>query len=299
MARRRRGRKLDGWLILDKPTGLTSAQAVAAVRRLTGAQKAGHAGTLDPLASGVLPIGLGEATKTMTFITGAGKEYDFTVAWGEARDTDDAEGTVTRTSPVTPEPDAIAAALPSFTGTIDQTPPAFSAIKIAGRRAYDLARGGQAVAPAPRRVVIEALALVDHDAAGRTSRLHVACGKGTYVRALARDLACRLGTCGHVVGLRRTRVGPFDRTHAISLEKLEALSHSARAAEYVLPVMTALADIPALAVTEHEADRLRHGQSLRLPTANDGTVCVTVGGAPVAIADATQGIVQPLRVFNL
>ncbi|RMD88990.1 MAG: tRNA pseudouridine(55) synthase TruB [Alphaproteobacteria bacterium] len=299
MARRRKGRKIDGWVILDKPSGLSSAAAVARVRRALEAQKAGHAGTLDPLATGVLPIALGEATKTVPFIMDASKEYEFTLAWGEARDTDDAEGAVTAHSDVIPDAAAIDAALGAFAGSIAQVPPAYSALKVEGMRAYALARAGKAPALAARTVTIERLERLDHDPAARRTRFQVRCGKGTYIRSLARDLALALGSVGHLAALRRTRVGPFSIARAISLEMLEELGHGARAEAKVLPVMTALDDIPALAVTEAEAARLKQGQSLRLPTATEGRLCILCGDRPVAIAEARHGRVRPLRVFNL
>ncbi|MCH8861893.1 MAG: tRNA pseudouridine(55) synthase TruB [Proteobacteria bacterium] len=302
MGRRRRGKKIDGWIVLDKPLGLSSTAALGAVKRLLHPQKAGHGGTLDPLATGVLPIALGEATKTMPFIVDSTKEYEFQVCWGEERNTDDREGEVTHTSDHRPDARQIDAALGGFIGEIEQIPPAFSAIKVDGTRAYDLARAGKPPEMRARTVRVERLERLvggeKHSDAEHTS-FHLVCGKGTYVRALARDLARVLGTRGHVSALRRTRVGPFQISHAISLELLNDLSHSARAEESILPVMTALADIPALAVTENEADRIRHGQAVNLPTARSGTICLTHGGMPLAVAEASEGIVRPLRVFNL
>lgn len=302
MGRHRRGKKIDGWIILDKPLGLGSTAAVSAVKRLLHPQKAGHGGTLDPLATGVLPIGLGEATKTMPFITDSTKEYEFEVCWGEARNTDDREGEVTRTSSHRPGRQEIDAALSGFIGEIEQIPPAFSAIRIKGVRAYDLARAGETPEMKARTVEIKNLVRLEgNDKGGDADHtsFSLVCGKGTYVRALARDLALALDTVGHVSALRRTRVGPFRICDAISLEILNDLSHSARAEESMLPVMTALADIPALAVTENEADRIRHGQAVKLPTARSGTICLTCGGMPVAVAEASEGNVRPLRVFNL
>lgn len=305
---RKRGQPLNGWVILDKPQGLTSAQAVGAVKRLLDPQKAGHAGTLDPMATGVLPIGLGEATKTMSHVTDSTKEYEFTVRWGEARTTDDAEGEVTGTSAVRPTVAAIDRVLPNFIGDIEQQPPAYSALKVDGRRAYELARAGVAPDLKTRTVSVFELerlvdATVESDAGAgggeEQTRFRLCCGKGTYVRALARDLARALGTLGYVTAIRRTRVGPFRESAAISLESLEVLSHSARAAESLEPVMTALADIPELAVTKQEALRMRQGQILKLPTAMSGTVCVTHEGLLLAIAKADKGSVRPLRIFNL
>src|SRR5690606_18006997 len=226
MGRRRSGRPVHGWVVIDKQAGMSSAHVVARVQRLIGAAKAGHGGTLDPLATGVLPVALGEATKTVAYVMDGRKRYRFTVRWGEARDTDDSEGAVTETSDARPDRDAIVAALGDFVGLIRQTPPAFSAIKIDGRRAYALARAGEAFAVEPREVQIdsfELIALQDRDHAV----FDVHCGKGTYMRALARDLARRLGTVGHIAALRRTAAGPFDEAAAISLESLESLVHSA------------------------------------------------------------------------
>jgi tRNA pseudouridine55 synthase len=306
MGRRRRGNKIDGWIVLDKPLGLGSTAAVSAIKRLLRPQKVGHGGTLDPLATGVLPIGLGEATKTMPFIIDSTKEYEFEICWGEARNTDDREGEVIETSDHRPGIQQIDAALAGFLGEIEQVPPAFSAIRIDGVRAYALARAGKTPEMRARTVNIMNLERLAGKDAGPDregdpdhTSFALVCGKGTYVRALARDLARALGTVGHVSALRRTRVGPFRISHAISLEFLNDLSHSARAEESMLPVMTALADIPALAVTENEADRIRHGQAVNLPTARSGTICLTFGGLPLAVATASEGIVKPLRVFNL
>jgi tRNA pseudouridine55 synthase len=261
MARRKKGNPVHGWVCLDKPKGMTSTQAVARVRRFFDAQKAGHAGTLDPLATGILPIALGEATKTVPFVMDRDKVYRFIIRWGEARTTDDAEGEVIQTSDVRPSEDAIKTALKNFVGEIWQTPPKFSAIKIDGERAYDIAREGGEVEIEPRLVEIyEAHYLGPKDA--DHSELEITCGKGTYVRSLARDLAEMLGTCGHVAELRRTRVGPFEEKSAISLEKLEALGDSPRHLESLFPVETVLDDIPALAVTGDQAARLRQGRSV-------------------------------------
>jgi len=298
MARRRKGEKIDGWLCIDKPPGLSSAQVVAAVRRITGAAKAGHGGTLDPLATGVLPIALGEATKTVNLVLDGAKSYRFTVAWGEERATDDAEGAVSAHSPLRPDRAAIEAALPAFLGQISQIPPTYSAIKVDGARAYRLAREGAAPTLAPRPVTIDRLALVevpDPD----TAILDVDCGKGTYVRALARDLGRRLGCFGHVQSLRRTAAGPFGEARAIPLEKLETLWHGPRPFEHLLPVETALDDIPALALTGPQADRLRSGQPVRVLDAGDGLHRAMLGERLVAISEVQAGEVRPLRVFNL
>src|SRR6267378_7309772 len=252
------GMGLHGWLVIDKPAGITSARAVALVRRATGA-KVGHAGTLDPLATGVLPMALGEATKTVQFARADHKRYRFRIRWGIARDTDDCEGAITADSPVRPDAAAIAAMLPRFTGPILQRPPAFSAIKIAGRRAYALARAGRPAEMAPRPVEIvelQLIALPDPDHADFAAVV----GEGTYIRALARDLAAALGTLGHIAELRRLAVGRFTESRAISLDLAVSLGHSLAAFGHLLPIETVLDDIPALALTATEAARLRHGQ---------------------------------------
>lgn len=308
MGRRKRGEKVDGWLILDKPLGLTSTQAVGAVRRVFDAQKAGHGGTLDPLATGILPIALGEATKTVPYVMDGAKSYRFTLKFGEQRTTDDAEGEVCATSDVRPEDAAIAAVLDRFTGLIQQVPPAFSAIKVAGERAYDLARDGEHVELAPRQVRIDALAL-----SARPSRdeavFEVKCGKGTYMRSLARDIALYLGSVGYVSALRRLSVGGFTEEQAISLENLKALGHSPAAFEHLLPVETALDDIPALALTNTEASRLRSGQAVGLLHRQDRDrirefvpgcmVCAMSAGKLVALTRFDSGELVPVRVMNL
>jgi tRNA pseudouridine55 synthase len=308
VARKRRGLPVNGWLVIDKPAGMTSTQVVSAVRRLTGAAKAGHGGTLDPLATGLLPVALGEATKTVGYVMDGAKRYRFTVRWGEARSTDDAEGEVTATSPVRPTADAIAAALPAFHGVIQQVPPVYSAIKVDGARAYDLAREGTPPELAARAVRIDRFALVEQPDPDHAT-FEVASGKGAYMRSLARDLALALGTVGHIVALRRTAVGPFREAQAISLEKLEALGHSAAASEHLMAVATALDDIPALALSADEANRLRCGQPVglirrsdleRIGTLESGAmVCATCAGRPVALARFEAGELRPVRVLNL
>jgi len=300
-------RDVHGWIVLDKPVGMTSTHAVAVIKRLFAAKRVGHAGTLDPLASGCLPIALGEATKTVPFVVGSRKTYLFTVRWGEERDTDDAEGRVVATSDQRPDAAAIQAALPRFVGTIEQVPPRYSAIKIAGERAYDLARDGETVELSPRTVEIYRLELVempDSDHAVFSAE----CGKGTYVRALARDLGRLLGPLGHVSALRRSRVGPFGEDDMISLERLEALCHRAAAgeghlADVLLPIETALDDIPVLAVSPADAARLARGQAVLLrgrdATIFRGVVQVASGGQLMAIAEVDRGEIIPRRVFNL
>jgi len=293
--------KVDGWVVLDKPLGLGSTQAVGKVRWLFAAEKAGHGGTLDPLATGVLPIALGEATKTVPFIMDGRKEYRFTLRFGEARSTDDGEGEVTATSDMRPTDGAIRAALGQFTGEIEQMPPAFSALKIGGQRAYDLARAGETVDLKPRTVAIDRLELLARSDADHADFV-VGCGKGTYIRSLGRDLARALGTVGHLSALRRTAVGPFREEVAISLPKLEALGHNSRLLGALVPVATALDDIPALALTGTQADRLRHGQPVLLTrdAPPSGTlVRAETGSKLVALVRSDGMALQPVRVFNL
>jgi tRNA pseudouridine55 synthase len=308
MARKNRGLPIHGWIVLDKARGMTSARAVAAVRRITGAAKTGHGGTLDPLATGVLPIALGEATKTVAWAIEGRKLYHFTVCWGEARDTDDAEGAIVATSAVRPSRAAIEAALPHFVGTVMQRPPTYSALKIAGERAYDLAREGASVVLAPRPVEIDELRLLDLPDPDHAAFAALV-GRGTYIRALARDLGEALGTCAHVVALCRRSVGRFRLDRAISLDNLAALGHSAAASEHLLPIETALDDIPALALTEAEAHALRCGQTVtplrssdrvRIDQIGDGaTLCAMSGGKLVALVEIEAGGLRPLRVMNL
>jgi tRNA pseudouridine55 synthase len=308
MARRKKGQKVDGWVILDKPVGITSTAAVAAVKRLFDAQKAGHGGTLDPLATGILPIALGEATKTVPFVMDGEKTYRFTLVFGEARSTDDAEGEVTARSDHRPSDAEIAAVLPRFQGEIAQVPPAFSAIKIQGERAYDLARDGQEVELQPRTVVVHQIQLTERSDPN-LAVIDVKCGKGTYMRALARDIAKVLGTVGHVGALRRMRVGPFSEEGAISLDPLKALGHSPAAFKHVLPIETALDDIPALALSATEAIRLRSGQPVGLLHRLDrdrirgfapgDMVCAMSEGRLVALTRFEAGELVPVRVMNL
>jgi tRNA pseudouridine55 synthase len=298
---RRPKQKIDGWVVLDKPLGMGSTQAVGRVRWLFSAEKAGHGGTLDPLATGVLPIALGEATKTVPFVMDGRKEYRFTLRFGQARSTEDAEGEITATSDTRPTDEAIRAALPSFIGEIEQIPPIFSALKIDGERAYDLARAGQAVELKARKVTIQRLELVARPDADHADFV-VGCGKGTYIRSLGRDLALALGTVGHLSALRRTAAGPFREEAAISLPKLEALGHIPSLLGALAPVATALDDIPALALTGTQADRLRQGQPVLL-TRDAPPFGVLVraetGSKLVALARSDGVALQPVRVFNL
>ncbi|MFI4949271.1 MAG: tRNA pseudouridine(55) synthase TruB [Alphaproteobacteria bacterium] len=293
---------VHGWLIIDKPHGISSARAVALVRRSSGAGKIGHAGTLDPLATGILPLALGEATKTMHFAAAGQKRYRFQVRWGEARDTDDQEGAVTAQTSARPDAAAITAALASFTGTVQQRPPAYSAIKLAGRRAYALARAGEPPELAARPVEIAELRLIsvpDPDHADFAAVV----GGGTYIRALARDLAEALGTLGYIAELRRLAVGRFTENNAISLDCAVGLGHSLAASEHLLPLETALDDIPAFALTAEEAARLRHGQLVTPQEALDDLADGTIVGARldqllVAVVRIENGALRPVRVIN-
>ncbi|MFM2443384.1 MAG: tRNA pseudouridine synthase [Pseudomonadota bacterium] len=290
--------EINGWLILDKPVGVTSTHAVSRLKRIFNARKAGHAGTLDPLASGILPVAFGEATKTVPFVQDGEKAYRFTVRWGAETDSDDSEGAITRTSEERPAPDQIVALLPRFIGTIMQTPPAYSAIKINGERAYDLARDGEEVNLAPRPVTIHALDLVRADE--NEAVLEAQCGKGTYVRAIARDLGRLLGCFGHVVALRRTRVGPFTEEDAVSLPELEA--EDAQPFDELLSVEAGLSEVTCIVVDRDGAARLRRGQSLLLRGRDapiEGFAYAACGGVPVAFGPVEGGELVPSRVFNL
>jgi tRNA pseudouridine55 synthase len=303
MARRKKGKSVHGWLVLDKRTGMTSTQAVGAVRRLFDARKAGHAGTLDPLATGLLPIALGEATKTVPYAVDGTKHYRFTVRWGAATDTDDAEGRITETSTVRPTRDAIEALLPQFTGDISQVPPAYSAIKVAGERAYDLAREGETVTLEARTVHVEALELIempDPDTASFRAR----CGKGTYVRALARDMGNVLGCLGHLTSLRRTRVGTFEESKALTLEALEATKEGGEDAllARLLPVEAALQDLPMVSVGQSDAARLLRGQPVLMRGRDapiiPGPAYATCKGHLIAVGRIDKGELHPVRGFN-
>jgi tRNA pseudouridine55 synthase len=290
---RPRKRDVNGWIILDKGVGMTSTHAVAAVKRGLSAKKAGHAGTLDPLASGVLPIALGEATKTVPFVMDGRKSYVFTVAWGVETNTDDAEGEVAARTEMVPTASEVERLLPRFTGPIEQVPPRFSAIKIQGERAYDLARDGEVVELAARRVEIDRLALVAHE--GNRSVLEADCGKGTYVRAIARDLGRALGCLGHVAALRRTRVGPFTIDDAVSVDELSDT-------DVLRPVEAALSELPSVPVSRDAATRLMRGQPTILrgrdaPLA--GQIYATCNGVLVAVGTIERGELIPHRVFNL
>lgn len=308
MGRRKTGLPISGWLVIDKPIGVTSTDVVNRARRLLNARKVGHGGTLDPLATGLLPLAFGEATKTVSYVMEGDKTYRFTLKWGEATSTDDAEGEVIERSNHRPGKDEVERILGEFIGEIEQVPPHFSAIKVDGQRAYDLARDGEMPELKSRIVRVDHLELVelpDQDHAV----FEVDCGKGTYMRSLARDIGRRLGGCAHIVQLRRLAVGPFEEGDAISLDRLEELAHVARAEELLLPVETALDDIPALALTEVEAQRLRSGQGISmLIRANaervrdiqaGDVVCAMHDGKAVAITRLESGELRPIRVLNL
>ncbi len=303
MARTKKGKPVHGWVILDKPVGMTSTQAVGAIKRIFEAQKAGHAGTLDPLATGILPIALGEATKTVPFAVDGEKAYRFTVRFGAETDTDDAEGKVVRTSDALPPRAAIEALLPRFTGEILQVPPQFSAIKVDGNRAYDLAREGEEVVLEPREVLIEDLSLIEMPDAA-TAVFEARCGKGTYVRALARDMGTELECLGHLIALRRTRVAPFDEAQAVRLADLEAAAEEGENALHalLLPIEAALQDLAAISVGQNDAARLLRGQAVLIrgrdaPTTT-GPTYATCKGQLIAVGQIEKGELRPVRVFN-
>ncbi len=313
MARKPKGNKIDGWVNLHKPVGITSTQALAIVKRVLQPQKAGHAGTLDPLASGILPIALGEATKTVPYVQDSMKIYNFTVTWGEQRTTDDAEGTALKTSAFRPTRTQVDALLPEFTGEISQIPPQFSAIKVDGNRAYDIARDGGEIELKPRIVYIETLEIIDHSADKTSFRAY--CGKGTYVRSLARDMGEKLGCYGYISLLERASVGPFTLENAISLDIFQNIEHKPTTEQVLLPLNTALGDIPVLALREQEAARLKNGNVLtflskpdleRMSQAGiewDGTDIVTAlttfGTKAIAIVDVKGIELHPIRIFNV
>ena len=306
MARRRKGLPIDGWLLFDKPQGMTSTQAVSRVKRLYQANKAGHAGTLDPLATGVLPIALGEATKTVPYVMDGQKAYRFTVRLGAETDTDDAEGKIVETSEARPTRADIEAALPAFTGRIMQTPPRYSALKVDGARAYDLARDEEAFELSPRAVQIDRLTLMDMPDTDHCV-IEAECGRGTYVRAVARDLGRALGCRGHVAALRRTRVGIFTEDDSQSLETLESLAGGEDGHQALLgvlkPVETALGDLPELSLSAPDAARLKTGQAVLLRGRDapilSGEAYAMSKGKLVAIGEVAQGELRPRRIFNL
>lgn len=306
MARRKKGNPVHGWVVLDKPLNMTSTQAVGAVRRAFNAQKAGHAGTLDPLATGLLPIALGEATKTVPYAVDGDKAYSFTVRWGAETSTDDTEGPVTKASDKRPSRAEIEAILPRFIGEIMQVPPTFSAIKVDGARAYDLARDGEDVVLEARPVIIERLELVDQPDA-ETSVFEAECGKGTYVRSLARDMGRILGCHGHVIALRRTRVGPFDEPRSVTLAAIDEAAKlddgGAALMKLLAPVETALEDLPELIVSPSDAASLVRGQAVLIRGRDapvlSGPAFATSKGRLIALGELDKGALHPTRVFNL
>ena len=316
MSRRKKGEDVSGWVVLDKGDDMTSTHAVGAVRRIFNAQKAGHSGTLDPLASGILPIALGEATKTVPWLMEAEKTYLFTIKWGASTDTQDREGKVIAESAVRPSAEAISAALTAFVGDIEQVPPQFSAVKVDGERAYDIARAGEAVTLEPRQVTVHEAELVDTEGEDFAT-FRVRSGKGFYIRALVRDLAAALGTEGHVWRLRRTAVGPFSEAESVTLDVLEELRHKGAASERLKPVETALDDIPALAINGEDAFKLRQGRPIVLlphvvealkPKFRDRTIAgqdasravlALFQGKAVALGDVRAGKFSPTRVFHI
>lgn len=335
MGRRNKGNPVHGWINLDKPQGLTSTQCIGRVRRILSPAKIGHAGTLDPLATGILPLALGDATKVIPYVQDSDKTYSFTVAWGAATDTDDSEGEIIKQSDKRPTLSEIEAIIPEFIGEVEQIPPKYSAIKIDGQRAYDLARAGHDVDIKSRIVDIYALELLSFhseeqrneesderqlypstalsnenfaqdDGIVNFSTFRVTCGKGTYVRAIARDMAEKLGTYGHIIALRREAVGFFELENAISLELLEKMGDSAALDEVLMPLQAPLDDIPALSVTDQEAAKLKNGQSLSFISKTDfhrlnglgNSVLVELDGKAVALAEIDKAYVNPVRVFN-
>jgi tRNA pseudouridine55 synthase len=308
--RKKKGRPVTGWVILDKPVGMGSTEAVSKVKWLFQADKAGHAGTLDPLASGMLPIALGEATKTVPYVQDGAKIYRFTVAWGEERTTDDLEGSVTRTSDKRPTETEIRAVMPKYTGVIMQTPPQFSAIKIAGERAYDLARGGETVDIPAREVEIGRFDLIERD--DEKAVFEIECGKGTYVRSLARDMGRDLDCYGHIATLRRTEVDPFTSDDFVTVAELEAARPPQGEGEqapdfsaiddYLIDASAALECLPQVSVTDDAANRIRLGNPV-IVRGRDAPVeaeeaCATARGKLVAIGAIEQGMFKPKRVFT-
>ncbi|MEM9425422.1 MAG: tRNA pseudouridine(55) synthase TruB [Pseudomonadota bacterium] len=299
MARRKKGRDISGWLVVDKPAGITSTAVVNKVRWAFNAKKAGHAGTLDPSATGVLAVALGEATKTVPYVTDALKAYVFTVRFGVATNTDDAEGETIATSDIRPTSDAIQAALAGFQGDIQQVPPAFSAVKVDGERAYAKARAGEDVQLEARPLFVESLKLmnrpdVDH------AELEMVCGKGGYVRSIARDLGEQLGCLGHVLTLRRVWSGPFDAEDAVTLDDVETLARTPALDEKLLPLSAGLEDLPELPTTPEGATRLRNGNPglVIASDANFGdTAWASLQGEPVAVGVYKAGELHPTRVF--
>ena len=308
MSRSRRGRPVHGWLVIDKPSGMTSTSVVNKVKWLLDARKAGHGGTLDPMATGLLPVAFGEATNTVNHVKAGTKAYRFTIRWGSQTNTDDAEGVTIKKSDVRPNRATVEAILTHFVGRIEQVPPNFSAVKINGVRAYKLARADKTVTLSPREIFIHDIQVIGIPDADHMEFAAIS-GKGTYMRALARDIAHAIGGLGHISALRRTSVGPFDAQDAISLDELGSIGHIADREQKLLPVETALDDIPALAVTESEALRLRNGPPVALlrkvdlqriaELKNGDTVLAKTSAKPVALVRYAGGEVKPFRVLKL
>lgn len=315
MGRSKKGLKIDGWINFNKPIEMGSTDAVNIIRRTLNAQKAGHAGTLDPLATGVLPIALGEATKTIPHIQDTYKTYEFTVQWGAQTNTDDLEGEVVHISDKTPSEEDVKSLLHNYIGDVEQTPPQFSAIKIDGKRAYNMARSGETVDIPPRLVYIEELKILSHNIELRQTSFLMLCGKGTYVRAIARDLGQDLECYGHVIVLTRTQVGGFHIKDTISLDFLKEIEDNTATDSFLLPVETALDDIPALSVTQQEASQLRQGRALTFVSRSDSerltvigvnfatqeevTALATFDGQALGLMTIKGVTVQPSRLFNL
>ena len=311
MARRKKGDPISGWINLDKPYGMTSTQAIGKVRRALNAQKIGHAGTLDPLATGVLPIALGEATKTISFAQDDIKTYSFTITWGQRRDTDDMEGKIIASSDQRPAKEDITTLLPKYTGDIEQTPPIYSAIKIDGQRAYDIARDGNIPELKPRPVYIESLKLLD--CRKNEADFEMTCGKGTYVRSIARDMGADLGCYGYISALRREKVGSFLTKDAISLDIMCDKDYISARSEYLLPLETVLDDIPALELKEDETANIRNGQTLSFVSRPNFERLTKIGlgkkesilalatheNVPIALIEQERAEIKPVRVFNL
>lgn len=311
MSRNKKGVAIHGWVNIDKPQGLTSNQVLGRVRRMLNAQKLGHAGTLDPLATGILPIALGEATKTIPFVQDRDKVYRFTATWGEERNTDDAEGEIVKTSALRPTSADIEGLIPRFLGDISQVPPQFSAVKINGERAYHLARQGEEFDIKPRTVTVFDLKMVNFDQ--NLTEFEMECSKGTYVRAIARDMGRIFGCFGYISRLRRLAVGNFSEENAISLDEFEKMVLTSPADRYLMPVETVLDDIPALALTDIEIGRIRQGQSIRLISrqdlerldlsgidgASDELILALGDHGPVALLERDGPELHPVRVFNL
>lgn len=303
MGRHKKGEEINGWLVVDKPRDMGSTDVVNFTRRLFNAKKNGHCGTLDPFATGVLPIAFGEATKLIPYVTEARKEYEFVVKWGEATSTADTEGEIVSVSDKAPTREEILDVLPQFLGEIVQIPPVYSAIKINGKRAYDLARKGEDVVMPSRKIRIYDLALIE-ELPEKQARFRVECSKGTYIRTLGQDIALKLGTVGHLKELRRTKCGNFGLQDAITLEKLKNMVHSSTPNEVLLPIETYLRDIAVIAVSEADAAKLKLGQGLSPKTYGlDGSVeyeaVATHNGKMVAIVRIDNRKIAPVRVFNL